>query len=86
MQLARERGSLDYKGSEVHIFGDYSAEVARKRAAFTPIKAQLKKAGLRFSLLFPAKLRVNINGAKHEFNTPVEAAAFLEARQPPHLE
>lgn len=78
MQLARERGSLDYKGSEIHIYADYSAEVARRRATFAPIKAQLKKDGLRFSLLFPAKLRVTVNGNKHEFNTPSEVAAFLE--------
>ena len=80
MQLARERGSLDCKGSEIHIYADYSAEVARKRATFAPIKAQLKKEGLRFSLLFPAKLRVTVNGNKHEFNTPSEVAAFLESR------
>ena len=43
MQLARERGSLDYKGLEIHIYADYSAEVARRRAMFTPIKAQLKR-------------------------------------------
>ena len=81
MQLPRERGSLDYKGSEIHIYADYSAEVARKRAMFTPIKAQLKEDGLRFSLLFPAKLRVIVNGNKHEFNTSPEVAAFLESRR-----
>ena len=79
MQLAPERCSLDYKGSEICIYADYSAEVARRRATFAPIKAQLKKDGLRFSLLFPAKLQVTVNANKHEFNTPSEVSAFLES-------
>ena len=36
MQLAREKGLLLYRGSEIHIYADYSTEVARKRATFSP--------------------------------------------------
>lgn len=82
MQLAREKGPLSYRGSEIHIYPDYSAEVARKRAAFAPIKTRLRAAGYQFSLRFPAKLRVVTDGSRHEFNTPAEAAAFLEDRRP----
>lgn len=84
MELARDKGSLDYNGSEVHIFADYSAEVAKKRAAFAPIKTRLRNDGLHFNVLFPAKLRVNVNGATHDFSSPEEAAAFLDGpRLPP---
>lgn len=82
MQLAREKGRLSYKGSEIRIYADYSAEVARRRAVFTPIKARLREAGFQFSLLFPAKLRVVDGGTRQEFNTPAEATAFLESRKP----
>lgn len=82
MQLARKKGVLSYRGSEIHVYADYSAEVARKRAIFTPVKAQLRNAEYCFSLLFPAKLQVIVDGTRHEFNTPAEAAAFLENRQP----
>ena len=58
MQLAREKGSLTYRGTEIHVYADYSTEVCRKRAAFTSIKAKLRRAGYQFSLWFPAKLRV----------------------------
>uniref|UniRef100_A0A8D0AZL0 L1 transposable element RRM domain-containing protein n=1 Tax=Sander lucioperca TaxID=283035 RepID=A0A8D0AZL0_SANLU len=78
MQLAREKSPLSYRGSEIHIYADYSAEVAKKRSAFTPVKVQLRAAGYRFSLLFPAKLRVIVDGTRHEFNSPTEAATFLE--------
>ena len=82
MQLAREKGPLSYRGSEIHIYPDYSAEVAKKRAAFAPVKAQLRAAGHQFSLRFPAKLRVFADGSRHEFSTPAEVAAFLADRQP----
>lgn len=83
MQLAREKGPLSYRGSEIHIYADYSADVARKRAAFAPVKIRLRTAGYQFSLRFPAKLRVVADGSRHEFNTPAEVAAFLEDRRPP---
>ncbi|KAL3045290.1 hypothetical protein OYC64_013535 [Pagothenia borchgrevinki] len=82
MQLAREKGPLMYRGAEIHIYADYSAEVARKRAAFTPIKSSLRNAGLAYSLLFPAKLRVVVDGTRHDFNSPAEVAAFLKRREP----
>ncbi|KAK1894097.1 LINE-1 retrotransposable element ORF1 protein [Dissostichus eleginoides] len=82
MQLAREKGPLMYRGAEINIYADYSAEVARKRDAFTPIKSSLRNPGLAFSLLFPAKLWVVVDGTRHEFNSPAEAAAFLKRRQP----
>ena len=82
MQLAREKGSFNYSGSEIHIYANYSAEVTKKRATFAPVKAQLKENGISYNLFFPAKLQVIINGNKHEFNTPSEAVAFLEANRP----
>jgi len=78
MQLAREKGPLSHRGSEIHIYGDYSAEVAQMRATFSPVKSALRKAGYQFSLIFPTKLRVIADGTRHEFNTPSEAAASLE--------
>lgn len=55
------------------------AEVSRKRAAFTPVKAGLRRVGYQFSLCFPAKLRVIAEGSRNESNTPAEAAVFVEA-------
>ncbi|KAF3840336.1 hypothetical protein F7725_019053 [Dissostichus mawsoni] len=49
IKLAREKGPLMYRGAEIHIYADYSAEVATKRAAFTPIKSSLRNAGLAYS-------------------------------------
>ncbi|TNN58856.1 hypothetical protein EYF80_030929 [Liparis tanakae] len=78
MQLALEKCPLSYRGSEIHIYADYSAEVAKKRATVSPVKSALRKAGYQFSLIFPAKLRVIVDGTRHEFNTSGEAASFLE--------
>lgn len=39
LRLAREKGRLVYRGTEIHIFPDYSPEVSRKRAAFSEVKS-----------------------------------------------
>lgn len=43
MQLALERGSPAFRDNEVHIYPDNSAEVSKRRAAFTPLKAELRR-------------------------------------------
>lgn len=50
LQLARERGSLTFRGNEIHIYPDYNAKVSKRRAAFTPIKIELRRAGYQYSL------------------------------------
>lgn len=77
LKLAREAGSLSFRGSEIHIYPDYSAEVSKKRAAFYTVKSQLRNAGFRYQMFFPAKLQVaDKNGQKLLFSSPV--SAFLQ--------
>lgn len=79
LKLAREAGSLSFRGSEIHFFPDFSADVSKKRAAFVSVKSQLKNAGLPYRMLFPAKLQVtDKSGQKRIFLSPDEASLFLE--------
>ncbi|KAJ8002296.1 hypothetical protein DPEC_G00178410 [Dallia pectoralis] len=55
LKLARESGPLSFRGSEVHIYPDYSAEVSRKRAAYYTVKSQLRSGGFGLSDVLPCQ-------------------------------
>lgn len=83
LKLAREMSTVSFRGSEIHIFPDFSAEVSRKRAAYVPVKSQLKKAGFNYRMLFPAKLQVtDRDGQKRVFMSPGEAKSFADGLGP----
>lgn len=84
LKLAREStGPLSFRGSEIHIFPDYSAEVSKKRAAYYTVKSQLRDAGFGYRMFFPAKLQVtDKNGQKLTFSSPEEVSAFLLNNRP----
>lgn len=67
---------------EVHklfIFADYSQEVSRKRKAFRSICTALHLKGLKFTLSYPATLRLTDQaGETKSFTHPEEAASYLQ--------
>lgn len=69
LRKARDRGGqLKYKGNPIAIVPDYTANVARARAAFTPARKILQgKPGIRYGLLYPARLRISNNNVEREF-------------------
>ncbi len=72
-----------YIGTCIHFYPDVSAEVAKRRAAFYQVKAQLRGAGIEFGLLFPARLRINHDGTRHFFDCPQRALEFVRGILPP---
>lgn len=61
---AREGGPLWCKGDPVAIFPDYTANVAKARAAFNNVRNLLRgRQVIRYGILFPAHLRISYNGA-----------------------
>ena len=70
---------LSYQGQRIHIFRDLPPEVVKRRAAFTPARRMLRdKPGVRFGLLYPAKLRVSHHGSEMFFTDPEEARQYAE--------
>ncbi|KAL6477058.1 hypothetical protein MHYP_G00155570 [Metynnis hypsauchen] len=63
------------------VFPHYTAKVARARAAFSEARKLLREVeGVRYSLLFPARLRITYNGTQHLFtSSPVEAKGFISS-------
>lgn len=80
LQWAKEHRDVSYKGHNIKFYEDFSASVARKRAAFNNVKSSLYKKGVRFGMLYPARLRVSLNGVDHYFDTPEKAELFFRQR------
>ena len=71
---------LKHRNVTVRLYQDMSANLAKNRATFNGIKQDLYKKGIRFGLLYPARLRVTFDGESFYFDTPEEARAFYERR------
>lgn len=81
MDAARCIGSDDIQrqGPRVLFFNDYSAAVVRRRKAFDEVKAQLKRMKMDYALLYPATLKIMVNGSPKKLYTSEEAAAFIDS-------
>ncbi|KAK7896661.1 hypothetical protein WMY93_004490 [Mugilogobius chulae] len=79
MSLSRAKGKLSFEGSPVHIFPDMSPEVGRQRAAFNQVKAKLRDAGVQYSMQFPARLVITVDGTRHMFKDPPSAERFINS-------
>lgn len=53
----------------VSFFNDYSTAVAKKRKAFDEVKSCLRRKNMDYALLYPAMLRLSVNGKEKRFNT-----------------
>lgn len=67
-------------GDTIQIFPDFTQRVARQRAAFGPARQILCQCeGVKYGLLFPARLRVTTpDGLQQMFSDPVRATAFAK--------
>uniref|UniRef100_A0A8P4G1W7 L1 transposable element RRM domain-containing protein n=1 Tax=Dicentrarchus labrax TaxID=13489 RepID=A0A8P4G1W7_DICLA len=80
LDLGKTKGRLTYKGDQVHIFPDMSPEVSRQRAAFNPVKRKLREANVTYSLFYPARLAINVDGIRHSFDSPKAAEDFYDQK------
>ncbi|KAJ1161739.1 hypothetical protein NDU88_002220 [Pleurodeles waltl] len=76
---AREKGPFQVEGGNTTFFPDFTLVVQTQRATFLEVKRALREEGLRYSLLFPSKLKVILDGTTHFFQEPDEVLAWLGA-------
>lgn len=79
LRWARQH-ELKHRGTTLRVYPDVSAITAKKRAAFNKIKQALYQKGVKFRLLFPARLQVSYEDETLTFETPEEAHAFYKER------
>lgn len=79
LRWARQN-KLDYGGTELRVYPDISTALAKKRAAFNPVKSALYQKGIKFRLLHPARLQVSYKNEEHYFDSPRSAQDFYDRR------
>lgn len=82
LRAARAAGVLPYRNDKLLLFPDYTMETQRQRRSFDNVKATLRVKGIKYSVMFPAKLRVVDGETVRFFTAPKDAAAWLEALPP----
>lgn len=78
LRAAHEAGDIPYGNVKLLMFPDYTLETQRQRRSFSAVKAKLRVKGIRYSILFPAKLRVVDGETVRIFTSPKDANAWLE--------
>ncbi|CAG5865838.1 unnamed protein product [Menidia menidia] len=77
---ARSQQRIMFGDTRFSVFPDHTPRTARARASFNDVRRQLRMIpGIRFGLLYPARLRVTHNGKETVFNSPEEAGAFIRS-------
>lgn len=66
-------------GPRISFFNDYSAMVIKKRKAFDDVKRRLQKMKIEYALLYPATLRLTVNGTVKRFASSDDATAFVDS-------
>lgn len=70
LDLGKAKGRLTYKGAQVHIFPNMSLEVSRLRAVSNTVKRKLPDNNITYSLFYPAKLTITMDGTRCTFDSP----------------
>lgn len=81
LRRARDLPDLTVNGARVSIFPDFSSEVQKRRMRFLDVKKRLRSLGLPYAMMYPAKLRVVVEGEALFFETVAGAVAWLDANE-----
>lgn len=81
LSRARESGPLRWKGTEILIFPDYPPSVVQARSAYNEVRRLLRgRSGVKYGLLYPARLRITHNGTEKWFQNPDDAMAYVKTK------
>ena len=81
LQAARVAPAVKINNAIIRFFPDFTMQVQQARREFLEVKAALRNEGLKYAMLFPAKLRVEAQGRTQFFYKPAEAWDWLERVQ-----
>ena len=72
-------GKLQFEGSTISFYSDYSQGTLRKRKSFDDIRKQLREREVEYSTLHTGVLRIKHDGQVMLCDSPEEATAFLNS-------
>uniref|UniRef100_A0A8C4SC52 Reverse transcriptase domain-containing protein n=1 Tax=Erpetoichthys calabaricus TaxID=27687 RepID=A0A8C4SC52_ERPCA len=67
MALLRHKQEIIFENNLIRIFPDFSPSTAAKRRSYNDIKRMLREADIKYSLLYPAKLKVEVQDGHYIF-------------------
>ena len=79
LRRARELRQIKVADMTISVFPDYTAKIARARAAFNEVRRQLRGIdGARYGLVHPARLRITYNGVEKDFVSAERARDYVK--------
>lgn len=79
LQQSRTKGPYTLDNNKVLMFPYFTAVVQAQRVSFIDVKKALQEAGLKFSVIFPAKLRIILDDSTHFCQSPKDTWTWLVA-------
>ncbi len=76
LRIAREK-KLEYNGTRVYIYPDFSADLIKRCRSFDPVKRKLRELNIKYFLRYPCTLCVLVDGKQQRFNCHKEAEAVF---------
>lgn len=78
LRLARAKQQIRVDEMTISVYPDYTTRVARARAGYNTVRQQLRGLeGVRYGILYPARLRITYNNQERIFSTPEEAQTYI---------
>lgn len=71
---------VKFRDDKLRFYPDLSATLAKKRRAFNGVKQALFQKGVKFRLIYPARLRVTLGEETLTFESPEDAQEFYDRR------
>ncbi|KAJ1192213.1 hypothetical protein NDU88_001525 [Pleurodeles waltl] len=80
LRHARELKTLQYEGMTVSLYPDFTMQVQEARRKFIAGKKQLRNLHLEYRMLYPVKLRVEVDGSPIFFTDYKKLDQFVKRR------
>lgn len=79
LRKAARAGPILHSGRRIHIYPDYTAKIAKQRAAFKDVRGLLHRCrGVKFGILYPATLKITTTtGDQKTFVDPDKAKEYI---------
>uniref|UniRef100_H3AK62 L1 transposable element RRM domain-containing protein n=1 Tax=Latimeria chalumnae TaxID=7897 RepID=H3AK62_LATCH len=78
LRKAREKQNIVWENNKIAFFQDLSKEVQLKRKAFTESRCQLRILGVKYTMAYPATLRIQHKGIRHSFQSPHAVISYIK--------
>lgn len=75
---SRKNQKLKHENSRVMPFPDFSAATQQKRRSFNDVRRRLREKEIKYSMLYPCKLRVQYKGSVKFFENPTKVCEWLD--------